>query len=211
MSYNKHESYGMLSFGRTSGGNPNMFGSSINHNNKISLEISTSRERRDFSSEYYYPDRQLIRVEMTYTQFAEAIASMNTTGVPCTIMRFDGKRIEDCPPQEVERVKIRKDYEEKMKGVGKLLSDVLVMSKEMWDSKKAPTKKEREALYWKIHNAEQEIRANAPFMMECFEESIDKVLVQAKGEFEAFVQNKIHSLGIKGLENEVQLRLEQNE
>ena len=41
-----HPSFGQLQFVRTTGGQPNLYGSSIQHQNKIALEISHSQKNK---------------------------------------------------------------------------------------------------------------------------------------------------------------------
>ena len=49
----------------------------------------------------------------------------------------------------------------------------------------------------------QDVNSNLPFVQRSFNKSIDKTVLEAKGEVEAFVMNKVTSLGIKGLEKEM--------
>jgi hypothetical protein len=47
----------------------------------------------------------------------------------------------------------------------------------------------------------QEVRSNLPFIQSMFNEQMDKTVKEAKGEIEAFTQNKIHALGLEKLED----------
>ncbi len=74
-----------------------MFGSSIMHNNVIRL--STEREgNEDWFLAGTDINDMIVEVEMSYTQFAEAITSLNIgDGIPVTITKVNGTFVEPCP------------------------------------------------------------------------------------------------------------------
>lgn len=198
-----HESYGMAGFYRASGGSTNLFGSSIKHNHTIRFTIKTAAKRRGLNTDWYHGEKQLIEIEMSQNQFAELITSMNMEdGVPVTIRRLNGKMIEGCP-EENKRQLFEKEFEERMGNLELGLRKLTADAKAILNEKKAPTKSDKETILAQIARLEQEIRANIPFMSEMFNEQMDKTVTEAKGEVEAFVQNKVTSLGIEGLKAEV--------
>ena len=84
-----HPSYGMMCFSRITGGDPHLFGTSIKHNDKISLVLRTAEYDRSLNQNWYYGKKELFEVEMSYTQFVELITHMNMgSGVPVTIKRI---------------------------------------------------------------------------------------------------------------------------
>lgn len=89
----RHESYGNLNIYRSTGSKRALFGSDLKQGNTINLEISLSELTRGISNDWYYPYEKLIQIEMSPVQFAEAITNMNTSGVPCTIKMFNGKKL----------------------------------------------------------------------------------------------------------------------
>lgn len=52
---NNHESYGIISFGKTNGGSRNLFGSSITHSETIRLNVKRCILERNNNSDHYYP------------------------------------------------------------------------------------------------------------------------------------------------------------
>lgn len=42
----------------------------------------------------------------------------------------------------------------------------------------------------------QEMRSNIPFVYDMFNEAMDKTILEAKGEVEAFVEHKLRSIGV---------------
>jgi hypothetical protein len=197
-----HESYGMAGFFRTTGGNTNLFGSSIKHNHTIRFRIKTASKERGLNMDWYYGDKELIEIEMSQNQFAELITSMNMgDGVPVTIRRLNGKGVEDCP-EENKRQLFEKEFDQKMRGLKNRLSKLTTDAKQILNEKKSLTKADRETILNQIAMLEQEIGSNTPFVLSMFNEQMDKTVTEAKGEVEAFVQNKITSLGIEGLKAE---------
>ena len=88
----KHPSFGMLSFNRTHGGHSNLFGSSIQHNDTIHMVLKEGVVIRGLNDDRYVGEDEILEVEMSQSQFAELITSMNVgTGTPCTIKYLRGK------------------------------------------------------------------------------------------------------------------------
>lgn len=49
----------------------------------------------------------------------------------------------------------------------------------------------------------QEMQYNLPYVYSCFNKQIDKTILEAKGEVEAFVENKIRSAGVDHIGGEM--------
>ena len=91
-----------------------------------------------------------------------------------------------------------------------LISDV----KELF-AKKSLTKADREGVLNKLSRISLSVGCNIDFIAEMFNEQIDRTITEAKGEIEAFCQNKINSIAsaalvehkdeVLGLENPVEL------
>lgn len=93
----QHESFGMIQITRVSGGDRNLFGSSIPHGNTIRLSIHHATLSRELNRDWYFADtKAFVEVEMSYTRFAEAIANMNSSGVPVTV-RYNAITMEKEP------------------------------------------------------------------------------------------------------------------
>ena len=81
-----HPSYGTLMFNRAYGGKTPLFGSSIEHSNVITMELRHADITRGLNRDNIFGDKPIAKVEMSYSQFAEAITSFGCgTGIPCTI------------------------------------------------------------------------------------------------------------------------------
>ena len=194
----EHASYGMIGFSRVSGGNPALFGSSVKHNEKILLKLSHASVERDLHREWYFPGNTIAEVEMSYTQFAEAIASMNTSGVPCTVLftEKDGKA-EDCD-FEVTREKFEEEFMKNRRQANEK-ANALIGELEQALSKGRMGKKDMEECISKLRMLSMDINENTDFLYRQFNRQMDRTTVEAKNEIEAFVQHRVQSLGIERL------------
>lgn len=100
MEKKQHPSYGMIRFARSSigGSGTALFGSSIMHNNVIRLSISKGMMEREGNEDWFLAgtdiNDMIVEVEMSYTQFAEAITSLNIgEGIPVTITKVNIRKI----------------------------------------------------------------------------------------------------------------------
>lgn len=96
MEKKEHPSYGIIRIARSSvsGRGTALFGSSIMHNNVIRLAITQGVMERDANEDRFFPKERmkdrLIEVEMSYTQFAEAITSLNMRGYRLRLQTLEG-------------------------------------------------------------------------------------------------------------------------
>lgn len=196
----KHDSYGMLQFNRSSGGAKSLFGSFIQHRDTITMYLREGEVSRELNMDFYFGGDRIIECEMSYSQFAEAITSMNMgTGVPVTIKYIKGKgHIEECP-----FVDKKKQYEEEFKNnldeTNKQVNDLLESVRQMFEEKKSFTKKDKEEILEKLNHLSMEMNGNREFIYKQFNEQMDKTTLEAKGEIEAFMQNKINSVASAAL------------
>jgi len=203
----EHESFAMLGITRSSCSfSQNLFGSSIQHSHTIKLKIAPAKIDRMLNRDWFHANtKPYIEVEMSYSQFAEAITSMNVgDGVPVTLRRLDGKMIEDCP-QFDKRQEFEKEFEKEMLKIGKSLRVLTEQAEALLSEKKPPTKADKETILKGIKMLRQEIESNVPFIQSSFNEQMDKTVLEAKGEFEGFVMHKVISTGLEGLQKEFKM------
>jgi len=209
----EHKSFAMLGITRSSCSfSQNLFGSSIQHSHTIKLKISPTKIDRMLNRDWFHANtKPYIEVEMSYSQFAEAITSMNVgDGVPVTLRRLDGKMIEDCP-QFDKRQEFEKEFEKEMQKIGKSLRVLTEQAEALLSEKKPPTKADKETILKGIKMLRQEIESNVPFIQSSFNEQMDKTVLEAKGEFEGFVMHKVISTGLEGLQKEFKMLGESEE
>lgn len=191
----KHPSYGTLSFSRVSGGNKTLFGSSIKHRDTIALTLYHADIERELNTDWIHGNQRIVEVEMSYSQFAEAITSMNMgSGVPVTIRwtEKDGE-IPECDFVN-KRDQFVTEFSEHLDGVKSNVDNVIKNVKKIFDAKKSVGKGDRIEIIKMLEHLKMQVSSNAEFVYHQFNEQMDKTVMEAKGEIEAFYQNKINSI-----------------
>lgn len=196
----KHPSFGMLSFNRTHGGHSNLFGSSIQHNDTIHMILREGVVTRGLSDDRYIGEDEILEVEMSQSQFAELITSMNVgTGTPCTIKYLRGKgRINEADfinkRQQITN-EFKESMNERMSDAKEFYNEVM----ELFTTKKSIGKGDREMILKRLANVTQGMESSSKFIFDQFQNQIDKTITEAKGEIEAFAQNKINAIAQQAL------------
>ena len=195
-----HPSYGTLIFNRAYGGKTSLFGSSIEHSNVITMELRHANIERGLNKDWIHGYAPIVKVEMSYSQFAEAITSFGQgTGVPVTI-RYTEKdgQISECDfvsKREQFTGEFKEQTDKAMEKSQELINEVA----EMFSSKKTLTKADKEGILRKLSMLSSDIGSNIGFIADQFNEQMDKTVMEAKGEIEAFCQNKINSIASAAL------------
>jgi hypothetical protein len=196
----KHPSFGMLSFNRTHGGHSNLFGSSIQHNDTIHMVLREGVVTRGLNDDWYVGEDEILEVEMSQSQFAELITSMNVgTGTPCTIKYLRGKgRINEADFIN-KRQQITNEFKECMNERMSDAKEFYDEVKELFITKKSIGKGDREMILRRLANVTQGMESSSKFIFDQFQNQIDKTITEAKEEIEAFAQNKINAIAQQAL------------
>ena len=198
----EHDSFGVLRIHRTTNsGEVQLFGSSVKTNEIIRLEIAPAIYERGLHRDWIYgKSLPLIQVDMTQSQFAEAITNLNIgTGTPVTIKTVGGKSIKSYI-EESKFEQFQNEFEDETKGLLKSISQAQT-EVEMLLNKKSVTKSDKEEIRGHLRHIEQMLESSMPFLYKSFNEQVGKTLHEAKMEIEAFAQQR-------ELENKVKLQLE---
>ena len=199
-----HPSYGMIQINRVScGGGRRLFGSALtDHMSLIRLRIYTNAERRhSHGDDKFWPAnaRPTVEIEMSPAQYAELLTTMNVgLGVPCTVLHVNGKDVEAPPKVEHETEKVRAGFKQTLTDSVQALVDQRAALATSLDGK--VSKKLLADVLRSFDHAIMEIRANAPFYLERFEEATNKVVQTAKAEVDAFVTGVVAATGLKQLQ-----------
>lgn len=190
----EHESFGVISFGRFSGGDNAFFGSSITHHHGgVSLVISHAELHRSLNRDSYFDKETIIRVEMTNTQFADAITSFHEgMGTPVTIKYIAGEGRKDTAPFQSKVVEFNEEFKDTMEEIASNFDKVIALAKQT----KAQVRLQKE-----IEGLKQRMRSNFPFITTQFTEQMAKTVTEAKGEVESFFNNLIDKHGLENLRN----------
>ncbi len=205
-----HESYGMVSVGRSTGGNLALFGSKLKHNNIMRLTISEADVKRMLNDDWYHAVREIIEIEMSPLQYSEMITNPNTSGVPCTIRRVKGKRMEN-PPFERAAEKHKDEYNKDMDNLNNDFKNDMTSIRKILSSGKAPNKGQRESILGLLTRVEQALGSNSDFAKEQFERMVDKTMLEAKSAIEAYHTHRIIELGTKEYKKEISSKINEIE
>ena len=200
-----HPAYGIASINRACGNVGNLFGSSVDCDHYVELEISSGVKIDSGSYHSYLPTgKPHIRVAFSPAQFAELITSMNIgNGVPCTIKNIAGERIDEIPDDiHVNELDRQKDnFKKQMKDLSENLHNAQNRIKELLSLPRL-TKEQKDELSKVLYKGIQDIDSNIPFYMEMFDEATDNIVQEAKAEIDATVHNCVLGAGIKALGEE---------
>lgn len=195
-----HPAYGTIMFNRANGYKRSLFGSSIEHSNVITMEVKHADIERGLNRDWVYGKSPIVEIEMSYSQFAEAITSFGQgNGIPCTI-RYTEK---DGKIPECDFISKRKQFtdefksqtEDTMNESQQLIQDVT----DLFSQKKALTKADKESIISKLRKLSMDLGSNIGFIADQFNKQMDKTVMEAKGEIESFCQNKINAIASASL------------
>lgn len=192
----KHPAFGMIGFSRISGGENILFGSSIEHNDRIAMTLKHGKWDRQLHDDSYFGRGIIAEVEMSYSQFAECITAMNVgDGVPCTI-RYTEKdgHIPAIAKNESKREQFRQEFSDTILKAMKQVQEEIDAVQKSLDDKKNLGVKDRKEMISKLQQIKYNIGSNLDFCVNQFDEQMEKTTMEAKGEIEAFCQNKINSI-----------------
>lgn len=197
----RHASFGIISASRVQG-KTHLFGSHVDqHLAYIRLSISQAEVAHSNERDWYRDRDELISVDLSASQFAELITSMNVgVGVPCTLRRVMMEQVAPVPQETVtEATKIKTNFHSRISALVEFLDSSKKKAESLLSTPKALNKKEKEDLLYVFAKTLQEIKDNAPFIVEAFVEATEKVETNAKAEIEAFVNLVVTRLGVQKL------------
>lgn len=194
-----HESYGQVSFSRIqSTGGRRLYGSSLaSHLTTVRLRIARSGRRHGLSQDWFHERERIVEVELSAAQFAELLTTMNAgAGVPCTIVSLGRDRMEEPPPVETEAEAVRTGFHEDM---ARIVAETKAWRAEVMtalDGAKGITKATRDLVTKGVDRVVQHLAANAPFVVESFQEASARVVSAAKAEVDAFMLHNVIQAGL---------------
>lgn len=194
----QHNSFGQLSISRAYGGKRHLYGSSIEHSDFINLRISHSEVHRHLKTDWYHAQAPIVEITMSQAQFAEAITSLNCgDGVPVTITYTEKDGSADETPFESKYDTFKEEFSYHINEINKETKNIRNEIAEMFENKNSIGKKDRELILSKLDHIIQEVGVNTEFIQKQFHEQMNKTVVEAKAEIEAFTQNKLYNMGLQ--------------
>lgn len=203
-----HPAFGMIGLSRVSSRSVVLFGSAVKHDHFLELTIKGATRHTSIWKDWYFGREELIRVSISGTQLGELLSSMNVgDGVPCTITRFNGEGM----PRIEEFSTVQEEAQAQM---DEQLSSLLKASKELLERAQtivkagAPRKADKEELLSLLTQLSHGIGENINYASKCFEEKMEKTIMQAKGEVETFINSKIQAAGLAALQGKPLVEIE---
>lgn len=195
-----HPSFGMLRFSRIHGQSGYLFGTEIQADNYIQLELSPGVLRRDLSNDWFSDTNEtLFRVKMSPNQFSELITTLNIgSGVPVTIEKICDEKVEQCKDVESKKTYTHKQFKQRMANFMVEINNRWQAAEKIID-KKNLSKDDQKELKWFYERMNQELKSNIPFFAKCFQEVMDKIVVDAKAEIDSTLLHSVIEAGITAL------------
>lgn len=191
-----HPSYGTVGFYRMYGNKPTaLFGSSIPHSQTIQLVVHRAKTERKLCQDFISPTDEILRLEISYTQFAELLTNLNNgTGIPCTLRytETDGS-IPPCPFTNKYET-LQQEFQENLDKTNETAEQLYQEVQTLFDSKASISKTDRKEILNKLHKIVTMSKQNEAFILKQFQRQTERTILEAKQEFEAFAQQKLLDL-----------------
>lgn len=203
-----HPSFAMVRFSRVTSSPPGikLFGSELPSQAFINLKVVEAEKVWNLSQEWYHGGKVLLDLNLSASQFAELLTSMNVgSGVPATLSYVHGKgNIPDFIDEQTLPEQIKEDIKADAKSV---IDEVKAfradVTKLLGESK--ITRKAADALLERANRMEMTVSSNMPFVIDQYVEAVDKVTATGKAEVESFMMHAVTKMGLKSLNQAVKL------
>lgn len=185
-----HPAFGMIGAARVQSTGYPLNGSDFLHHNFIVLKIHRSEFLRRLSGDSHFARDEIVEVALSEAQWATMISSLNVgNGVPCTISYIQGEGdVPQLPVPRGETEEFAKEVRDKVQASVDELTAVLD------ENPRLP-----KAVRHRLEMARQELRANLPFVVQCFGEHVEDTMEKAKTEIEAYLHGTVTRAGLQAL------------
>lgn len=186
-----HSAFGMISANRLqSTPGAVLFDSDIQHQNTVVVSISRAERERDLNRDWIHPSKELIEVQMSEAQWASFVSSMNTVGVPCTLLHVGGERADNLEFAPRLEQSMRETHEAAERAFGGIQEALRIFE----DA--APGKGRAEALGG-LKAAINNAVPNVDFAGKSLSEHAENVVQKARADVEAIILQKATQMGIE--------------
>lgn len=202
----EHPAYGRITLTHPSGGNTEMFGSDIVHNERIALRIDLGYEETAYGIPHYRSQPQsrggrVVELEMTAYQWAGLVASHSGNGVPCTLRYVTPHGKGNLPlidGQNTSTEQANREIEGSLKAMMKRHAEGLDALAVLVAKGKA-NKGELQAAMEKFQNIHSKLPEVTAFALQTFTEHSETVMAKANAEIEASLNSLVVRTGMKAL------------
>lgn len=202
----EHPAYGRITLTHPSGGNTEMFGSDIIHNERIALRIDLAYEETAYGIPNYRSQPQsrggrVLELELTAYQWAGLVASHSGNGVPCTLRYITPHGQGNLPlidGQNTSTEQANREIEASLKIMMKRHAEGLEALSALIAKGKA-NKGELQAAMEKFQTIHAKLPEVTAYALHTFTEHSETVMARANAEIEASLNSLITRTGIKAL------------
>ncbi|NBO98846.1 MAG: hypothetical protein EBU90_01790 [Proteobacteria bacterium] len=207
-----HESYGILSLYRvTSGRNMNFFGSDLTYGNYVELELKRGEVYHKLGGNWFNATGpELLKIRLTFAQWAEFVSSFGIRGIPCTIESINGKRIENPPSRENLKILSEREVENKLSQLFESTEELIRILKSNVENKKSLGKKDQEDMISTLERIKRTLTVDLEFYKDQFKKETEMVVTEAKTSIDAFITNTLINKGIEGFRANLSLQSSEN-
>lgn len=198
----QHPSFGALVLSRPQCTARPLFGSSVLHHHYIQFTLYKAHHQlnTDLQMESVVQDKMIAEFSMSEVQLSQLLFGADRgSGIPVTLETYsDGKWVKTNADEQPVTSKAGDYLEEFQKDLVKLKQGVNTVSAKLGEMERggAVKKSDLKELSSEFHKVEQAISSNMEFLLKQFEEKMESVVMQAKGEIEAHFKHRITALGL---------------
>lgn len=192
-----HPAYGVIGMSVITGGDRHMFGSDIEHGQRIRITVKRAELHRNLSNDWIHSrGLPLIEVEMSHSQFAEFITTPNRgEGIPCTITEIAGDMVPAIDLVETKASMLRREIEHAARERLEKLGEEVKRLGDLIESGKLPKTELRE-IHKELARHIEQLPGSVSFVVKQAEEALEKAQSAAKIEIEATINHHINRIGL---------------
>lgn len=178
-------------------GRTHLYGSDFTHNHYVRVRISKSTLNRSLCTDWPM-DASLpyVEVEMSESQWAQFVSSMNAASTQCTLTYRNGEAVPGLPEPSKRTDQFaseaRKTMESSVQAIRESIAEVDALT---------VSAKAKAQLKSKLHAALRNLDANVQFVADQFGEHMETTVDRAKTEVNAYVNHTINRAGLAAIEN----------
>ena len=164
-----------------------LFDSDIRHQHYIVIHLEEAERKRDLHRDWIMGSRRrrIVEVAMSEAQWASFVSSINTSGVPATILEREGVDVPEVPYEP----RLRESMDEVRDAARRSQEKVLEAFRAYEEHKTAGNLRSLRA-------AIENLPSNLAYAAESLNEHVENVVQRARADIEAFVVQKAEQLGL---------------
>lgn len=197
----KRPSFGQIAVSRSSGGQ-RLFACSVENHSVVRIRITGASIRRDLNRDWIHGDASpIVEVHMSPAQWAEFVSSFNTSGVPCTLAYTKEDGMIEHIPEENKREVFTGEFESNIKKATAKAAHLEAKAQEILKRPGPVKATEKAELLSAMFEMTRIVRDSIPFMANQWNEQMDKSVIEAKKELEAYTTMFVEKLGMEAIKS----------